>query len=183
MGVYLNPGNSLFKEALNGQIYVDKSEMIAETNPLVNTPHKYICVSRPRRFGKSMAAAMLCAYYGVGQESRKLFEPLKIAQRPEWDKFLGKFDVIHWMMTEFVGKPTPMEKVIDRIAMRILNDLHNAYPNVKYDEEDLIYSLSLFSQASGRQFVFVIDEWDCVSASIRGTGMGRKPIWTGCATS
>lgn len=61
MGVYLNPGNGLFKEALTGQIYVDKTEMIAEKNPLVNTPHKYICVTRPRRFGKSMAAAMLCA--------------------------------------------------------------------------------------------------------------------------
>ena len=174
MGVYLNPGNSLFKEALNGQIYVDKTEMIAETNPLVNTPHKYICVSRPRRFGKSMAAAMLCAYYGVGQESRKLFEPLKIAQRPEWDKFLGKFDVIHWMMTEFVSKTTPMEKVIARIRQRVLNDLHRAYPDVEYEEDDFIYSLSLFSEASGRQFVFIIDEWDCIFREYPGNMDGQK---------
>ena len=62
MGVYLNPGNELFREALNGPVYVDKTEMVADVNALVNTPHKYLCVSRPRRFGKSMAAVMLCAY-------------------------------------------------------------------------------------------------------------------------
>ncbi|MBQ7652458.1 MAG: AAA family ATPase, partial [Victivallales bacterium] len=120
MGVYLNPGSNLFKEALNGKIYVDKTTMIAETNVLVNTPKKYLCVSRPRRFGKSMAAAMLCAYYGAGEDNQGLFEKLKLAQCPEWNRYLGKFDVIYWMMTEFVGQSTSMEKVLGKIAMRIL---------------------------------------------------------------
>ncbi|MBQ9369204.1 MAG: AAA family ATPase [Victivallales bacterium] len=174
MGVYLNPGSNLFKEALNGKIYVDKTTMITETNALVNTPNKYLCVSRPRRFGKSMAAAMLCAYYGAGDDNRSLFERLKLAQCPGWDQYLGKFDVIYWIMTEFVGQSASMEKVLGKIAMRILNDLHNAYPNVKYDEDDLIYSLALFSQASGRQFVFVIDEWDCIFREYPGEKDGQK---------
>ena len=162
MGVYLNPGNNLFKEALNGQIYVDKTEMVADVNALVNTPHKYLCVSRPRRFGKSMAAAMLCAYYGAGENNRSLFEKLKLAQCPEWDRYLGKFDVIRLVMTNFVDRTTPMDKVIGRISMRILDELHETYPDVHYDKDDFVYSLSKFYRASGRQFVVVIDEWDVI---------------------
>ena len=162
MGVYLNPGNNLFKEALNGQIYVDKTEMVADVNALVNTPHKYLCVSRPRRFGKSMAAAMLCAYYGAGENSRSLFGKLKLAQCPEWDRYLGKFDVIRLVMTNFVDRTTPMVKVIGRMSMRILDELHETYPDVHYDKDDFVYSLSKFYRASGRQFVVVIDEWDVI---------------------
>ena len=162
MGVYLNPGNNLFKEALNGQIYVDKTEMVANVNALVNTPHKYLCVTRPRRFGKSMAAAMLCAYYGMADGNRELFEKLKLAQCPEWDRYLGKFDVIRLVMTNFVDRTTPMVKVIGRMSMRILDELHETYPGVRYDEDDFVYSLSKFYRASGRQFVVVIDEWDVI---------------------
>ena len=162
MGVYLNPGNNLFKEALNGQIYVDKTEMVANVNALVNTPHKYLCVTRPRRFGKSMAAAMLCAYYGMADGNRELFEKLKLAQCPEWDRYLGKFDVIRLVMTNFVDRTTPMDKIIARMSMRILDELHETYPGVRYDEDDFVYSLSKFYRASGRQFVVVIDEWDVI---------------------
>ena len=162
MGVYLNPGNNLFKEALNGQIYVDKTEMVSNVNALVNTPHKYLCVTRPRRFGTAMAAAMLCAYYGMADGNRELFEKLKLAQCPEWDRYLGKFDVIRLVMTNFVDRTTPMVKVIGRMSMRILDELHETYPGVRYDEDDFVYSLSKFYRASGRQFVVVIDEWDVI---------------------
>lgn len=64
MGSYLNPGNKGFRESLNSEIYVDKTGLIERTNALLDTREKYICVSRPRRFGKSMAADMLAAYYG-----------------------------------------------------------------------------------------------------------------------
>jgi hypothetical protein len=174
MGVYLNPGNELFREALNGPIYVDKTEMVATVNALVNTPHKYLCVSRPRRFGKSMAAAMLCAYYGAENDSRELFEKLKLSQCPEWDKYLGKFDVIRLVMTNFIGQTKEMDKVVNRIAMRVLDELHEAYPEVRYDEDDFIYSLSRFHQASGRQFVIIIDEWDCVFRELPQDQAGQK---------
>ena len=162
MGVYLNPGNELFREALNGPVYVDKTEMVADVNALVNTPHKYLCVSRPRRFGKSMAAVMLCAYYGMADGSREHFEKLKLAQCPEWDRYLGKFDVIRLVMTNFVDRTTPMAKVVGKISMRILDELHETYPDVRYDEDDFVYSLSKFYRSSGRQFVVVIDEWDVI---------------------
>lgn len=63
MGIYLNPGNTQFQETRNGQIYVDKSLLIEYTNKVIRTPSKNLCVSRPRRFGKSTDANMLVAYY------------------------------------------------------------------------------------------------------------------------
>ena len=82
MGIYLNPENVDFQEVLNSKIYVDKSELIQYTNSVLRTTQKYICVSRPRRFGKSMAANMLTAYYSRGCNSRELFQGLKIATHP-----------------------------------------------------------------------------------------------------
>ncbi len=68
MGVYLNPGSARFEEAVNSEIFVDKTELIDHVNSVVKTSQKYLSVSRPRRFGKSYAADMLCAYYGLGAE-------------------------------------------------------------------------------------------------------------------
>ena len=99
MGIYLNPGSASFQMALDSEIYVDKTEMIRYVNSVVNTSQKYIAVSRPRRFGKSYAANMLCAYYG-SSESRKLFETCKISGYENWDKYLGEFDVIRLVMTD-----------------------------------------------------------------------------------
>ena len=78
MGIYLNPGNIDFQQSLNSKIYVDKSMLIDYTNSLIYTEQKYICVSRPRRFGKSMAANMLSAYYDCKHDSRQMFKDLKI---------------------------------------------------------------------------------------------------------
>ena len=80
MGSYLNPTSRKFQINLNSQIYVDKSELIAETNAHVNTQQRFLCVSRPRRFGKSMAADMLSAYYGSGEDTHALFDHLKISK-------------------------------------------------------------------------------------------------------
>lgn len=78
MGIYLNPGNDGFWESVRSPIYVDKTGLIARTNALISTEEKYICITRPRRFGKSMALEMLAAYYSCGCNSRKLFEGLEI---------------------------------------------------------------------------------------------------------
>ena len=79
MGIYLNPSNESFQEAVNSEIYVDKTGLIAFTNKKIKTSQKHICVSRPRRFGKSINLAMLAAYYSKGCDSRDLFAGLSIA--------------------------------------------------------------------------------------------------------
>ncbi|MBR6059365.1 MAG: AAA family ATPase [Victivallales bacterium] len=101
-GFYLNSGKDLFVEALNGQIYMDKTAMVAEINALVNSLEKILCVSWARRFGKSMAMAMLAAYYGADEDYRALFEPLLLSKCPNWDCYLGKFDVLRLVMTDLL---------------------------------------------------------------------------------
>ncbi len=80
MGVYLNPGKEAYQTALNSEIYVDKTGMLRKLNNLVNTNQKYVSVSRPRRFGKSMDADMICAYYDREAGSREMFSALKVAE-------------------------------------------------------------------------------------------------------
>ena len=79
MGTYLNPGMKSFQMSVNSEIFVDKSPMIAYLNTVVNTQQRYVSVSRPRRFGKTMAADMICAYYDREADSRALFEKRKLA--------------------------------------------------------------------------------------------------------
>ena len=95
MGIYLNPDNIDFQEALNAEIYVDKTELIKHTNKKIRTTNKYVCVSRPRRFGKSMAADMLVAYYSLGCDSKEMFSKYKIAGDGSFEKHLNKYNVAH----------------------------------------------------------------------------------------
>ena len=102
MGILLNSGNTEFEEAVNAEIYVDKTLLIEYANRVLRTPQKYICVSRPRRFGKSMAANMLTAYYSKGCDSRELFSPYKISKSDSFEKHLNKYNVIHINMVEYL---------------------------------------------------------------------------------
>ena len=76
MGIYLNPSNEMFAESLRSEICVDKTGLIEYTNNAIGTEQKFMCVGRPRRFGKSMAAKMMAAYYNHDDDSRELFEGL-----------------------------------------------------------------------------------------------------------
>ena len=89
MGIYLNPGNNKFKRAVNSDIYVDKTGLIKYTNSIVDTLQSCVCVSRPRRFGKSMAADMLAAYYDRSVDSG-LFKNLKISQEESYKENLNQ---------------------------------------------------------------------------------------------
>ncbi len=105
MGIYLNPDNIDFQIALNSKIYVDKSEMIKHINAQIYTEQRFICVSRPRRFGKSMTANMLVAYYSRGCNSKEMFSKYKIASDSSFEKHLNKYNVIHInIIDEYAGK-------------------------------------------------------------------------------
>lgn len=101
MGSYLNPGNKGFRESLNSEIYVDKTELIEKTNAVLDTRQKFLGVSRPRRFGKSMAADMLAAYYERGEDSASLFDSLKISKSVSYQKHRNQYDVIKVNMQVF----------------------------------------------------------------------------------
>ena len=95
MGSYLNPGNEAFAVALNSEIYVDKTGLLTYTNKVMNTLQGYICNSRPRRFGKSITANMLTAYYSKGCSSKEMFSGLEISRAKDFEKHLNQYDVIH----------------------------------------------------------------------------------------
>ena len=118
MGILLNSGNTEFEEAVNAEIYVDKTLLIEYANRVLRTPQKYICVSRPRRFGKSMAANMLTAYYSKGCDSRELFSPYKISESDSFEKHLNKYNVIHINMVEYLTEAKSIENLIKYIESR-----------------------------------------------------------------
>jgi len=173
MGIYLNPGHAKFQKAVDSEIYIDKTEMIAYLNSVVNTEQCYVSVSRPRRFGKTIAANMLCAYYGKG-DSRELFSSLKIAGHDNWDKYLNHFDVIRVVMTDFIKEKRDVETALKIMTGRILDDLAETYPDVKYDPEDLSYSMERFYRKNQVQFVVIIDEWDAVFRERKEDRDGQK---------
>ena len=183
MGIYLNPGKKRFEMSVSSEIFIDKTEMIRYINSLINTNQRYVCVSRPRRFGKTMAADMLCAYYGREADSRELFEKRKIAEnRPSqitdqtdaWDAYLGKFDVIRLVMTDFINSRRSVTEAISTLRLRLLEDLSEAYPDTRYDEADFQYSFEKFYRQSQTQFVIIIDEWDAVFREYPEDKEGQK---------
>ena len=161
MGIYLNPGNYGFKEAVNSEIYVDKSLLIEYTNRIINTNMKNICVSRPRRFGKSTDARMIAAYYDQSCDSSKLFKELKIAKSEGYQKHLNKYNVILLNMQDFLSETNNIDEMIGLIKNRVLRDLKLRY--LEYMEEDnLSYSLNNIFAYTKESFIFIIDEWDCI---------------------
>ena len=183
MGTYLNPGKTAYEEAINSEIFIDKSEMIMFLNSVLKTKQKYVSVSRPRRFGKTMAADMICAYYDREAKSRELFEKRLLAkcepiiarnQTLTWDGYLGHFDVIRIVMTDFIKSDIDVPDALGKLKGRILDELNEAYPDVKYDENDFFYSLDKFYRKTGYPFVIVIDEWDSVFRERKDDKDGQK---------
>ncbi|WP_293736596.1 AAA family ATPase [uncultured Phascolarctobacterium sp.] len=161
MGRFVNPNNSAFQNALNAEIYVDKTGLIEATNRFLDTPQAFICNSRPRRFGKSMAANMLAAYYSKGCDSHELFADLAIGKSADYEKYLNQFDVIHVDVQWCLMMAKSAEATISFISKNILKELREIYGNVIADDVEMVAdALAIISEALGNKFVVIIDEWD-----------------------
>ncbi len=161
MGQFVNPDNSSFMEAVNSEIYVDKSGLIDCTNRLICTKQKYICNSRPRRFGKSTTADMLSAYYSKGSNSKDIFSSLTIASSPNFEKHLNKYDVIHFDVQWCIIPAGGPDKVISYINDKVIEELKKCYPGTITDDvKALSEALSIINDVTGNRFVVIIDEWD-----------------------
>ena len=138
MGTFISKGNNGFRKAINGK-YVDKSGLIAEINKTLDTECQYTCVTRCRRFGKSMAAKMLCAYYDKSCDSRELFRGLKIETDPSFEEHLNKYPVISLDITDFTTQYKDDVNVVKYIQEAIIKDLLSEYTDITRDEgEDLM---------------------------------------------
>lgn len=162
MGIYLNPRNDGFAEALRSEIYVDKTGLIACTNGLLGTEEKYICVSRPRRFGKSMALRMLAAYYNRKWDSRELFSGLKIEKDSSFEEYLNRYDVIYLNMQDFL-LGAKKQDVTGYLEKRVIRDIRKEYDILSEGQDmGLVDVLEEVYAETGEKFIFLIDEWDCV---------------------
>lgn len=162
MGIYLNPDNKGFLKAVSSEIYVDKTELIAYTNKCINTEQQNICVSRPRRFGKSMALKMLAAYYSCGCDSRDLFRGKKIEHVSTFEKHLNQYDVIYLNMQQFLIRARRQD-VTEYLERVVIADIRKVYGELFSEEETILAAVleQIYSE-TGREFVFLVDEWDCV---------------------
>ncbi len=163
MGIYLNPGNEAFTESVNSEIYIDKTDLIMYTNQVLGTEQKHICVSRPRRFGKSMAAKMLAAYYSIGCNSKTLFRELDIASDLNFYKNLNQYNVIFLNIQDFLSRVKDIKKLPSVIQETLLQELEQEYPLCTISPQtDLISKLETIFRKAGTGFVFILDEWDCL---------------------
>ena len=175
MGVYLNPGAAMLRQGRNSQIYVDKSPMIARLNRLVNTERKYACVSRPRRFGKTMAANMVSAYYDRTTDAQVEFAGLAIACDPTFDAQRNRYDAVRINMQEFLSETHGVEALIANLQSNIAPEIKRAYPELTFrDEGSLVKCMDDVFAQTGNQFVIVIDEWDCVMRETMSDHAGQR---------
>lgn len=161
MGIYLNPGNVNFLETTKAKVYVDKTMLIRETNAFIDTGNKYICVSRPRRFGKTIAGNMLAAYYSRGCDSRELFAPFKIADDPGFEEKRNRYNVIQIDMNSEYQNTENKDRLITRLKKKIKEEMADAYPDLFFDDEDSLGECILkIYTATGTTFIILLDEYD-----------------------
>ena len=161
MGTYIDMGNDAFASARNG-LYVDKTGLIPVVNGTINTKQRYSCVSRCRRFGKSMAAKMLAAYYDRSCDSRELFRGLQAERDPSFEEHLNRYPVIFIQVTDFTTRYKG-ESIMLHIQQQLIADVAKAYPDVPAEEgDDLMEYLTRIAITKGEKFIFLIDEWDAI---------------------
>ncbi len=159
---YLNQSNDLFKINLNNKIYVDKSNLIRKTNDHLLTDSRFLCVTRPRRFGKTMALSMLNAYYSKGCDSKDIFDKLSVAKDPSYLEHLNKHNVIWIDMTSLYTSLDDKSKFVEKLKSVIFRDLKLTYKDIDFGGLNLNEALILVNFEKKDRFIFLIDEWDVI---------------------
>ncbi len=160
MGMYVNIGNAGFRSIRKG-LYVDKSGLIAFINRTLGTKEKLTCVSRPRRFGKSYATQMLCAYYDRNCDSRELFSDLEIAKDKTFEENLNKFDVIYLDVTWFISNVKNIKDTVSYLQEQVIQELCGIY-SFAGEEHSLPIVLAKIAETAECKFIIIIDEWDAL---------------------
>lgn len=168
MGRFLKKGNDGFRAVVNGE-FVDKSELIEIVNATLNTERQFTCVSRARRFGKSIGAKMLYAYYDLWSASRDLFNGLRIVSFPSFARHFQRYPVIYLDMTDFVTRYKANE-IVKHIQSDVIEEVKEIFTDVSYREKsdlaDVLYTVA--SQPYQQKFIMIIDEWDAILREYKG---------------
>ena len=169
MGIYVNPGNENLKRDLNSEIFVDKSLVLQKFCRFLNTDQNFICVSRPRRFGKTRVGSLMKAYFSKGCDSLSLFENLKIANPPKKDnepvfdfkENLNKFNVLSIDLGAMFSSSKNKDEVLANLYDKLLEDFREEFPEVEFSEKNSVADLIMKAyKKTGTQFIIIIDEYD-----------------------
>ena len=166
VGNYLNsliPYKAYVKE-YRSPYFVDKSAMLTDLMECIQTSTNYICITRPRRFGKSVMANMIAAYFSRAEDPRMVFDNLKISSNAKYREHCGQYDVISISFNEMPKKCRSYDQYIERIEDRLIRDLADAYPDADINAEDAVWDAltAVFNAYDSKQFIFVFDEWDFI---------------------
>lgn len=180
MGVYLNGRSaySLFCEDCTSTYYVDKSDIIAELVPIVDAEgrasagtdihrgreQKYVAIIRPRRFGKTVMANMIAAYFGKGVDSSDAFRHLNVSKYDWYETHLNKHNVIHMTFSKLPRGCRSYVDYIKRFEKGLLTDLCKAYPEAEIEKDDALWDalMKVHEYCDGEKFIFILDEWDYI---------------------
>lgn len=166
MGMYLNSIAPYinYREMAADSYYVDKSAMIKEFMETLGTPDKYICITRPRRFGKTVIANMLAAFFSKGMDGREIFQNLRIAETAGYREHLNRHDVIYIDCSVVPEGCGSYQQYIQYISQGIKADLAEAYPYIEPGSGKSLWDLlmQICIRENGKRFFFILDEWDCV---------------------
>lgn len=166
MGVYLNSKTAytLYKGETEKPYFIDKTKLLEELFPLVQTGNNHICITRPRRFGKTVMANMIAAFFSKAKDAQDIFQPLQISQAMDYRKYRNQFSVIHIPLNELGGRCTSYAQYIDRIEKRLVRDLRREYPHAEIEEGESAADalLDVYTADETARFIFVLDEWDFI---------------------
>ena len=179
MGVYLNSrkSGSVFRRTAQSRYFVDKTAILDELIPVVEQRMaedgdetaggrdiRYICITRPRRFGKTVMASMIASYFGKGEPSREAFQGLEIGKSARFEEHLNRHNVIYISFNEVPDECRTYEQYISRIKKRLLGDLRTAYPDAGFTEDDAVWDALnvIYETEKDAEFIFVFDEWDFI---------------------
>lgn len=144
--------------------FVDKTLILSELFPFIESGNSHICITRPRRFGKTVMANMIGAFFEKDEDTKEIFDQLKISKSPEYEKHRNKHDVTYIDFSKMPEDCDSYDQYISRIINRLKKDLIREYPDADYEEEDALWDIldCIFDMYDGQKFIFVMDEWDCV---------------------
>lgn len=166
MGIYLNSIEPYEKYSIMARelYFVDKSEIMKDIFPLIDGFSKYLCITRPRRFGKTVMANLVAAFFGNAYDSSDIFDKLKISQHPDYKKHLNAYDVIYIDFSRVSKKCQSYEQYISRIEDTLADELNEAYPGIKLRTDDGLWDIlcKVYMKNGKKRFIFVLDEWDAV---------------------
>lgn len=172
VGLYLNYGNKSFQDTKASEIFVDKSLLIEYTNTLIFTKNKNICMTRPRRFGKSTDARMLVAYYDHSCNSSELFHDLNISLVPSYKKYLNACNVVLLNIQEFFSNSSSIDEMIqiitEELCTELIQEIHLYHPSYTLHKfKPIKHAINTLHELTNRPFICVIDEWDCLLRSTK----------------